>query len=90
MSERGRMRFAAVCSVVIHLLVLFPWATGSRNELPGADAIPDPVVLNLVPPRPRANRQLVDVIRPSKVAPTDTNLISDADSLAADAELRRG
>jgi len=90
MSDRGRIRFAAVCSVLIHLLVLYPWQWGHHEGMPGAASEPEPVVLNIMPPPQRPNRQLVDTIQPSEEAPAETDLISDANSIAADAELRDG
>lgn len=90
--ERMRMRFSFLCSLVLHGLLLFvlTLSIGAVRLGTGPEPKMEPIVLNLQPPSPRPPRQLVDARTPADTPPEDTNLISDVDSRAADAELQEG
>ena len=94
-----RLKIAAVCSVLFHVLfIAVPWRATSNSFQLGTQGQNTPMVLNVlpapapsaVPQEPDTPQQLVDVHTPANqpVAPTD--LIAVADSNATDRALRDG
>lgn len=79
-----RLRKAAVGAVALHVGVFFLIGWSFPSVSFGLGAPPRPIVLNLHPPEPLEERQLVEVREAAAEPAEDTNLISDRNSKAQD------
>ena len=84
MAYYKRLAVAAVCSIVLHALILSPGGCLPKQRQVGLASRKDPIILNLKPLEPQPVRRLVDTLTPSREPVEPTDLISNENSKAQD------
>lgn len=90
MTYPRRIAIAAVGSAFVHLVLLSVWIAAPEPKTVDAAYRRAPLILNLQPPPKQEVRQLIDVLHPTEEPVAETNLISDANSKAADQQTHPG
>ncbi len=84
MTYRNRTILAGLCSIALHVLIVFRMGTGFWSTPVSLASRHEPIVLNLEQPEPDNLRDLIETRAPAAKAPDKTNLISDKKSEAQD------